>query len=86
MSFMLLDLEATAAARTERVLCLGFDHRGGRNLDWSRSCRPGFELEELLAGPSERLAQHTRAWIDRRTLWFGAGHGERGVTATTLLL
>lgn len=86
MRFMALDLEVTAAARTERAFRLGFDHRGGRNIDRSRSRRAGFELEELLAGASERLAQNTRAWIDRRILWLGAGHGESGVTAPTLLV
>ena len=48
VSLVLLDLEVTIAARTERTLCLGLDDGGGRNLDWTSPRGPRFELEQLL--------------------------------------
>lgn len=75
MRLVFLDFEVTATARTEGAFGLGFDHGGGRNLDWVRPRRPGFELEQLLPRASERFREQAGAGIDRKVLRFEAGHG-----------
>ncbi len=75
MRLVLLDLEESATAWPEGAFRLGFDHGGGRNLDWARPRRSRFELEQLLPRARKRLTEYAGTRIDRGGWLLEAAHG-----------